>query len=176
MKVTIELIDELRSRVNVTYDEAKKTLEKNDGDLVKSIIELESKKGARNVGTVKTSNKDGFESFVDKVLQLKLSVKSKDGDVLLNVPLLLVALVFMMAFWVVVVSLVLALVYSCQIRIYKANKYSNIKDIKYNLKQTVNKMKDTTDKIFEKEDFKVSNEDEVKNNDNKEDDEEIIIE
>lgn len=44
MKVTLEQIDELRNRVNVSYEEAKKTLEKNDGDLIKSIIELEKKK------------------------------------------------------------------------------------------------------------------------------------
>ncbi len=44
MKVTLEQIDELRNRVNVSYEEAKSTLEKNDGDLIKSIIELERKK------------------------------------------------------------------------------------------------------------------------------------
>lgn len=172
MKVTIELIDELRSRVNVTYDEAKKTLEKNDGDLVKSIIELEAKKGAKYAGTVKTNHNDSFESFIDKVLQLRFSIKSKDDEVLINIPLVLVALTFLMAFWVVIVGLVIAIVYSCKIRIYTAKKYSNVKDIKYNIKQTVNKMKDTTEKIFEKEDFKVSIDD-----DNKDDDDnEIIIE
>lgn len=172
MKVTIELIDELRSRVNVTYDEAKKTLEKNDGDLVKSIIELEAKKGARSAGTVKTSHKDSFEGFIDKLLQLRFSIKSKEDEVLINVPLVLVALTFIMAFWVVIVSLVIAIVYSCKIRIYKASKYSNIKDIKYNIKETVTKMKNTTEKIFEKDDFEVTKED--KNNDD--DDNEIVVE
>jgi NACalpha-BTF3-like transcription factor len=47
MMVTLEQIDELRKRVNVSYEEAKKTLEKNDGDLIKSIIELEKKKGRK---------------------------------------------------------------------------------------------------------------------------------
>ncbi len=172
MKVTIELIDELRSRVNVTYDEAKKTLEKNDGDLVKSIIELEAKKGAKSAGTVKTNHKDSFEGFIDKLLQLRFSIKSREGEVLINVPLVLVALTFIMAFWVVIVSLVIAIVYSCKIRIYKASKYSNIKDIKYNIKETVNKMKNTTEKMFEKDDFEVTKEDD--NNDD--DDNEIVVE
>jgi translation elongation factor EF-Ts len=48
MMVTLEQIDELRKRVNVSYEEAKKTLEKNDGDLIKSIIELEKKKGRKD--------------------------------------------------------------------------------------------------------------------------------
>ncbi len=38
MKVTLEQIDELRNRVNVSYEEAKATLEKNDGALIKSIF------------------------------------------------------------------------------------------------------------------------------------------
>lgn len=171
MKVTIELIDELRSRVNVTYDEAKRTLEKNDGDLVKSIIELEAKKGAKSAGTVHVSQKESFESFIDKALQLRLNVRNKDNEVLLNVPLVLAGLVFLMAFWVVIVSLVIAIVYSCKIRIYKANKYTNVNDIKQTIKQGVSKMKSTTEKIFEGEDFKVTQED-----DDKDDDNEIIIE
>ena len=171
MKVTIELIDELRSRVNVTYDEAKKTLEKNDGDLIKSIIELEEKKGAKAAGTVNTTNKDGFAEFVDKVLQLRFSVKSKEGEVLINVPLVLVALTFLMAFWVVIIGLAIAIVYSCNIKIYKAKKFSNVHDIKANIKQTVNKVKSSTEKMFD-------NDDEVNltKNDNKNDDNEIIIE
>lgn len=47
MKVTIELIDELRSRVDVTYEEAKRVLEENDGDLISSIIQLEKEKETR---------------------------------------------------------------------------------------------------------------------------------
>lgn len=174
MKVTIELIDELRSRVNVTYDEAKKTLEKNDGDLVKSIIELEAKKGAKSAGTVKVNHKDSFESFIDKILQLRFSIKSKEGDVLINVPLVLVALTFIIAFWVVIIGLVLAIVYSCKIRVYKTNKYSNVSDIKYNIKKTVNKMKSTTEKIFEDEDIvRATTVTEEEKND---DDNEIVIE
>ncbi len=169
MKVTIELIDELRSRVNVTYDEAKKTLEKNDGDLIKSIIELEEKKGARTAGTVKTSSKDGFSDFVDKVLQLRFGIKNKEGEVLINVPLVLVALTFIMAFWVVIIGLAIAILYSCQIRIYKAKRYANISDIKQNIKQTVNKVKTTTEKIFE-------NDEEVKITKDDDDSNEITIE
>lgn len=169
MKVTIELIDELRSRVNVTYDEAKKTLEKNDGDLIKSIIELEEKKGAKSAGTVKTSNKDGFAEFVDKVLQLRFSIKNKDGDVLINVPLVLLALTFIMAFWVVIIGLAIAIIYSCNIKIYKAKKYANVSDIKQNFKQTVNKVKNSTEKMFNSDEEIVVS----KNND---DDNEITIE
>lgn len=169
MKVTIELIDELRSRVNVTYDEAKKTLEKNDGDLIKSIIELEEKKGAKVAGTVNTNSKDSFSEFIDKVLQLRFGIKSKEGEVLINVPLVLVVFTFVMAFWVVIIGLAIAIVCSCNIKIFKAKKYTNVNDIKENIKHTVNKVKTSTEKIFDNEEV-----DKTKNK--KDDDNEIIIE
>lgn len=174
MKVTIELIDELRSRVNVSYDEAKRVLEKNDGDLIKSIIELEKEKGTKATGTVKQTN-TSFSEFVDKVLQFKLSIKSKDGDTLINLPLILVALLVLMAFWVVLFGIVLGIICNCKFKIYKAHKYSNVNDIKENIKHTVKNVKVTTEKIFnEDENIKVNNN--TKQNSNKNDENEIIIE
>ena len=169
MKVTIELIDELRGRVNCTYDEAKKTLEKNDGDLIKSIIELEEKKGAKACGTVKKNN-DGFSDFIDKFLQLRFSVKNKEGDTLVNIPLVLVLLTFLLAFWVVIFLLAVAIVSSCNIKIYKAKKFTNVNDIKDNFKSTVNKVKTSTEKMFE------DDEEIVINKSKKDDDNEITIE
>lgn len=107
MKVTLEQIDELRNRVNVSYEEAKSTLEKNDGDLIKSIIELEKKKGRRH------EKHGSFTAFANKLLALKMSVKSKEGNTVLNMPLLVVLLAFIMAFWVVIFGLVLAVLTSC---------------------------------------------------------------
>lgn len=170
MKVTIELIDELRGRVNCTYDEAKKTLEKNDGDLIKSIIELEEKKGAKACGTVKNNNSDGFSDFIDKVLQLRFSVKNKDGDTLINIPIVLLAITFIMAFWVVIFGFAIAIISSCNIKIYKAKKFTNVNEIKDNFKSTVNKVKTSTEKIFE------NDEEIIINKNKKDDDNEITIE
>ncbi len=169
MKISIEQIDELRNRVNVTYDEAKKTLEKNEGDLVKSIIELEKKKGIKNVkGSSK--DKESFSEFLDKILMYKLSVKNSSGNILLNVPLLMVALVTLLAFWVVVFCLVIIIFNSCKIKVYKSSSYSSVNDLKQNFKYTVDKVKTSAEKIFEEEK-------EVNFNKNTEtDDEEVIIE
>ncbi|MGB4438987.1 MAG: DUF4342 domain-containing protein, partial [Sedimentibacter sp.] len=130
MKVTLEQIDDLRNRVNVSYEEAKSTLEKNDGDLIKSIIELEKKKGK------KIENKGNFTSFANKLLSLKLSVKNKEGDTLLNIPLVLVLITFIMAFWVVLFGLILVILTSCKIKIYRDKNSINVNSLKRNMKET----------------------------------------
>jgi hypothetical protein len=132
MMVTLEQIDELRKRVNVSYEEAKKTLEKNDGDLIKSIIELEKKKGRKD------ERKGSFTNAANRLLALKLSIKNRDGNTLLNVPLVLVVLTFLMSFWTVIVLLVMALLTSCQINVYR-DKGVNMHNIKQNVKKTVDK-------------------------------------
>jgi len=65
MKVSIELIDELRSRVNVSYEEAKRVLEENDGDLISSIIQLEKEKKLNEPNKEETENQQ-FKSRKNK--------------------------------------------------------------------------------------------------------------
>lgn len=156
MKVTLEQIDELRNRVNVSYEEAKSTLEKNDGDLIKSIIELEKKKGRKN------EKHGSFTGIANKLLALKLSVKSKDGNTVLNMPLIVVLIGFLMAFWVVIFGLILAILTSCKIKIYK-DKALNVNNLKKNVQETVDKIKVKSEEIL-----KDDKEDETEN--------EIIIE
>lgn len=161
MKVTLEQIDELRSRVNVSYEEAKHTLEKNEGDLIKSIIELENKKGRKNEYKGRATN------ITDRLLSLKMSIKNQEGDTLLNLPLVLVLATFIMAFWVVIFGLVLAVLTSCKIKIYR-DKNSNMRNLKKNMKETVEKIKVKSEEII-KVDEEVKTADESEEN-------EIIIE
>ncbi len=162
MKVTLEQIDELRNRVNVSYEEAKATLEKNDGDLIKSIIELEKKKGR------KYEKHGNFTSLANRLLALKMSIKSKDGDVILNVALIIALAVFMMAPWVAIFVIALAILTSCKIRIYK-DKSLNVNDIKKNVQETVDKIKVKSEEILNKDE-------EVKTEKPEETENEIIIE
>lgn len=166
MNITLEQIDELRNRVNVTYEEAKSTLEKNDGDLIKSIIELEKKKGTKD----KPNNKGGFTSFVDKLLELKMSVKSKNGDTLLNVPLVLVLLAFLVAFWVVVPLLLIAVMTSCKIKVYRDRNSINMNGLKKDMQTTVEKIRVKSEKMLS------DDEDADEYKENKDNENEIIIE
>lgn len=142
MKVTLEQIDELRNRVNVSYEEAKSTLEKNDGDLIKSIIELEKKKGRKN-----EKHQGGFTALANKLLALKLSVKSKNGDTIVNIPLIIVLAVFSMAFWAVAFVFALAILTSCKFKVYK-DKSMTVNDIKKNVQETVDKIKVKSEEIL----------------------------
>jgi translation elongation factor EF-Ts len=166
MKVTLELIDELRNRVNVTYEEAKSTLEKNDGDLIKSIIELEGKKGTKKT----EKKKEDFTSFIDKLLELKFSVKNKNGDTLINVPVVLVLVTFVMAFWVVIFGVLVTLMTSCKMKIYRDKNSINVHGIKRNMQETVEKIKVKSEEIIKEDEVYT----EEKKND--QDENEIIIE
>lgn len=167
MMITLEQIDELRNRVNVTYEEAKSTLEKNDGDLIKSIIELEKKKGTRK----RDNNKDGFTSFIDKLLELKFSVKSKNGNTLIDIPVVLVLIAFIVAFWVVIPGIILALLTSCKMRIYRDKNSINVHGIKRNMQSAVEIIKVKSEKIIKDDDGNGINNDNDESEDN-----EIIIE
>lgn len=161
MKVTLEQIDELRNRVNVSYEEAKHTLEKNDGDLIKSIIELEKKKGRKN------EYKGNFTSFTDRLLSLRMTIKNKEGETMINLPLILVLIIFAMAFWVVIFGLILAILTSCKIKIYR-DKTLNVNSLKKNMKETVDKIKVKSEEIIKVDEEEIINEDSDEN--------EIIIE
>jgi len=162
MKVTLEQIDELRSRVNVSYEEAKHTLEKNDGDLIKSIIELENKKNSKGI------RNGNFTSFTNRLLALKMSIKNKEGNTLMDVPLVLVLLTFLMAFWAVIFLLALAILTSCKIKIYRDKNSINVSSLKKNMKETVEKIKVKSEEIIKVEDVDVVESDSEEN--------EIIIE
>lgn len=165
MRVTLEQIDELRRRVNCTYEEARTTLEANDGDLIKSIIELEKRKGK----TTTTKRNDGFKNFSERLLQLRFNVKNEEAQTLIDVPLVLVLLTFILAFWVVAIGIFLALVTNCKIKIFRAKKYVDVNDITENVKDTVNKFKVKAEEMFKSDDT-------VNNNNKSDDTDEIIIE
>lgn len=163
MKVTLEQIDELRNRVNVSYEEAKRTLEKNEGDLIKSIIELENKKNSKYI------RNGNFTSFTNRLLALKMSIRNKEGNILMDVPLVLVLLTFLMAFWAVIFLLVLAILTSCKIKIYRDKNSVSVNSLKKNMKETVEKIKVKSEELIKVEDTSIVESDSDEEN-------EIIIE
>ena len=132
MKVTLEQIDELRNRVNVSYEEAKKTLEKNDGDLIKSIIELEKKKGRRN-----EKHHGGFTAAVNKLLALRMSVKTRTEIQFKCARGSNISCIFD-GIWAVIFGLVLAILTSCKITVYR-DKAINVKQYKEKYRKRKNK-------------------------------------
>lgn len=118
MKVTIELIDELRSRVNISYEDAKRVLERNDGDLIKSIIEIENSKSGKNIKSNKRKIKNhSLDNFVKSLLSFKFSI-TKNNCVVLNIPVVLAVLIVWLSFWVSLALIILAIITSCKFKLY----------------------------------------------------------
>lgn len=97
-----------------------------------------------------------------------MSVKNKDGNTILNVPVVVILAAFLMAFWVVIFGFVLAILTSCKITVYR-DKAINVNNIKKNMQETVEKIKDKSEEIFKDDEEEPTDEQDESEN-------EIIIE
>lgn len=92
--VTLEKIDTIRARLEVSYAEAKEALERNDGNVVEALIDLENKKNTN--WTDEFSVRSG--EVMERVKQLihegnvtKIRVKA-EGRTLVEIPVTLGAI------------------------------------------------------------------------------------
>jgi len=70
--VTLEQVEKLREYANVSYDEAKKALEKNEGDILQALIELEQEG--------KTKSPKGGGKYVPSATDYEDSEKTEESD------------------------------------------------------------------------------------------------
>lgn len=139
MTITLEQVDKLRERANVSFEEAKIALEQNNGDLLDALIWLErqGKTGTAPDGSYSTRGMEipvpgctrtegpgagekahwnpSWEEFKAKakdLLQRSLDntiQAERNGRVLLSIPVLMGALLMLAGFWVVVPLMVFGL-------------------------------------------------------------------
>lgn len=120
MNISLEQIEALTQRANVSYEEAKAALELNNGDIVEALIYLERQ------NKVRADRKFGAESnffssvkqLIKKCNQIKFLIK-KENTVIINLPLTIVILTTIFLTPVVAVGLVAALVTNHKIRFQK---------------------------------------------------------
>lgn len=146
MKVTIEMIDELRSRVNVTYEEAKDALEKNDGDLVKSIIQLEKRRKTAYKAKAEKVNKQ-YAKTANKFLSVRFIVKGQKGQTVINIPLVLGLIMLFFAPYITIPGIIIALLAKCSFSI--GTMKNNKTDIQKTVNDVAEKIKKTASKIIE---------------------------
>lgn len=89
MQVTLEQIEIVKEKANVTYIEAKEALERNQGDILTTLIELEQRGKVnlnKSCGSTHTSHqvKDKIKGAIDKGNQYRLKIV-KDDETVLNV-------------------------------------------------------------------------------------------
>jgi hypothetical protein len=96
MEITLENIDLIRERTGISYREAKEALERNDGNIIDTLIELEDKNKSSTKWTEEFSVRSA--EVVDKVKELiregnvnKIRIKH-EGRVLAEIPVALGAI------------------------------------------------------------------------------------
>ena len=96
MNITLENIDLIRERTGASYREAKEALERNDGNVIDTLIELEDKSKSGSKWTEEFSVRS--TEVIDKVKELihegnvnKIRIKH-DGRVLAEIPVALGAI------------------------------------------------------------------------------------
>ena len=139
---TLEQVEKLREKANVTYDEAKQALDACDGDLLDAIIYLErqgkikpppgggyynsqSQETAQETTDSKQQqNGETFTSLLRKFLKWvgRLIVKGNqntfevrhNGKVVIAVPVTILVVLLLLAFWAVVPLLIIGLFLNCR--------------------------------------------------------------
>lgn len=163
MDISLEKIDALRERADITYKEAKDILDMYDGDLVEALIYLEQNK--KNKCCEHTINKT-VDTIIDSVKDIiragnvnKILLK-KDDEIIMNIPVTIGAIGIFLAPILSALSFTGALLTKCSIEITKENgnviNISNFADDTFNKVKNVaedtidvvkNKTEDTLDKI-----------------------------
>jgi hypothetical protein len=121
MEITLEKIDLLRKRANVSYKEAKEALEKNDGDVVEALASLEEE------DKIKPQKEDTGPSFWEKAKRLYVKASkvrfiiSREGTSLLNIGVPLALLVAVVAMPLAAALIILALITGCRIKFIKTD-------------------------------------------------------
>ncbi len=122
MNITLEMIDQIRSRTGVSYKEARDALEKTNGDVVQALIMLEEKgKGPDWTERIQVRGNE----VVDKVKQLlhegnvtKIVVKQGDS-VVAAIPVTVGAVGAVIAPYLAAIGVVAALATKCTIEFEK---------------------------------------------------------
>lgn len=108
MNITLEQIDQLRSRANVNYQDAKIALEKANGDIVEALVLLEQQQKTVPPKSQGGGIIDWFKKIIKKGNRMKFSIKKSD-DVKLKLPLTAVVLIGLFATHIFIVAALIAL-------------------------------------------------------------------
>lgn len=115
----LNLIDELRKRANVSYEDAKEALEKCNDDLVEALIYLEKQN--------KVKEEKPSESIIDKIINLIKKgnvtkfIVQKNDNIILNLPVTLVVIITVVAPYIAIPGIVLALITGHKLRFQDEN-------------------------------------------------------
>ena len=121
MSISLELIEQLKEKANISYAEAKEALEKCNGDLLDALINLEKENKIK--AAPKDSKTSGFwatvKKWVKKSNETRLII-SKDTETVINLSLTIVILLTIFATPIVFIALLAALFTKHKFRLEKS--------------------------------------------------------
>lgn len=143
MKNNLEMVDLLRSRANVSYEDAKTALEACDYDVVEALIELEKKdKIRKNRCERARHHENNFKSFCKEVMNIKFLIK-KNKNVVMNIPLVIVALFAVVTLPLFIIFLGIAIITGHKFQITKYDEIVKVKKVFDDFKENINEMTQT---------------------------------
>ncbi|AHM58065.1 hypothetical protein EAL2_808p05620 (plasmid) [Peptoclostridium acidaminophilum DSM 3953] len=126
MSVSLEKIDILKERANVSYQEAREALENTGGDLVEALIYLEKneklKKQSQPIGQKLSEQGVGLGQRIKDTVRTLHSYRfiiQKNGENLLNIPSTIAIIAGLMTFPMSIVLLVVIALLGCKIKVRK---------------------------------------------------------
>lgn len=140
MKNNLELIDLLRERANISYEDAKAALEACNYDVVEALINLEKnnkmKKSRQERAKKHESN---FKSFFNDVMTVKFIVKKKK-DIVMNIPLVIAALFALVTLPLFIIFVGIAIITGHKFQIKKGDEIVKVKKVFDDFKENINEM------------------------------------
>jgi hypothetical protein len=140
MKTNLELVDLLRSRANVSYEDAKAALEACDYDIVEALIQLEKKdqlKKSRREQACRHEN--NFKKFCKEVMDIKFLIKKK-RDIIMNLPLVIVGLFAIVTLPLFLVFIGIAIITGHKFQIRRGSEIIKVKKVFDDIKENINDM------------------------------------
>ncbi len=140
MKNNLELIDLLRERANVSYEDAKTALEACNYDVVEALIKLEkSDKIKKNRQERAKKHETNLKSFFDEVMNIKFIVKKKN-EIVLNLPLAVAGLFALVTLPLFIIFIGLAIITGHKFQIRKGEEIVKVKKVFDDLKDNIHDM------------------------------------
>lgn len=118
--ITLEQIDLIMQRANVSYTEAKEALEQCGGDTVEALLLLEK---AQKINTTSKSSqtKKHVKGFISKLHETRFILR-KDEHVFIDIPLTIAILAFIFCCYVSIAALIIILILGIKVEIKGYNQ------------------------------------------------------
>lgn len=140
MKNNLELIDLLRERANVSYEDAKTALEACDYDVVEALINLEKNdKIKKNRQERAKKHESNLKSFFQEVMNIKFIIKKKK-DIVMNIPLVIAALFALVTLPLFIIFVGVAIITGHKFQIKKGSEIVKVKKVFDDFKENINEM------------------------------------